>query len=114
LLRAGEDATIVTYGILVNEALDAAALLGRLGVAAGVVKITRLAPLDTGGVLPLLSGRVYLLEDNRGVLPLSLSGAALNTGNRFVPHGTIAQQMAFCGIDGASVAARIAWDFDKA
>jgi 1-deoxy-D-xylulose-5-phosphate synthase len=114
LLRAGEDATIVTYGIRVNEALDAAALLGRLGVSAGVVKITRLAPLDTGGVLPLLSGKVYLLEDNRGVLPLSLSGTALNTGNRFVPHGTIAQQMAFCGIDGASVAARIARDFGKA
>jgi hypothetical protein len=31
----------------------------------------------------------------------------VNTGDRFVPHGTLAELMRFCGLDAASVAARV-------
>ena len=45
-LRPGEDAVILTYGVLVNQALEAADLLEKKGVRAGVLKLNQIAPLD--------------------------------------------------------------------
>jgi pyruvate/2-oxoglutarate/acetoin dehydrogenase E1 component len=46
VLRPGDDLTIVAYGAMVTRALDAAAVLAEDGVAARVVDLRSLAPLD--------------------------------------------------------------------
>ena len=107
-LREGGDATIVTYGTAVNRAVAAAERAAARGVQVGVVKITRLKPL----AIPeeLLLGRVYVLEENAGLLCDHMPGIPLNTGDRYIPHGTYAELMRYCGLDAASVADRIADD----
>ena len=45
-LRTGRDASLLTYGVLVNEALAAAELLAAEGIEAEVLKLNRIAPLD--------------------------------------------------------------------
>ena len=65
VLRQGTDAAIVTYGILTQQALRAAALLAGEGVSARVVKLNRAAPLDSDGICRALAGvkRIVAAED---------------------------------------------------
>lgn len=65
VLRQGTDAAIVTYGILTQQALRAAALLAGEGVSARVVKLNRVAPLDSSGICRALDGvkRIVAAED---------------------------------------------------
>jgi 1-deoxy-D-xylulose-5-phosphate synthase len=97
----GTDATIVTYGTMAGVAAEAAELLGRQGISAGVAKITSLKPLEPVET----SGTVFILEDNPGYLCHRMDGIPLNTGDRFIPHGTCEELLAYCGLDAESVAA---------
>ncbi|HEU5040529.1 MAG TPA: alpha-ketoacid dehydrogenase subunit beta [Gemmatimonadales bacterium] len=49
--REGRDLTLITYGGSLGKALDAAAELARDGVAAEVLDLRSLRPLDVGGIL---------------------------------------------------------------
>ena len=51
VLRAGTDATVVTYGACCAIALDAAATLESLGVSCEVIDVQTLQPFDVGHVL---------------------------------------------------------------
>ncbi|MDR0325619.1 MAG: 1-deoxy-D-xylulose-5-phosphate synthase [Oscillospiraceae bacterium] len=104
-LPSGRDATIVTYGAMTKIALEAAGNLERQGVSAGVVKISSLKPLED--IEPLCSGAVFILEDNPGYLCHRMDGVPLNTGDRFIPHGTMEELLAYCHLDAVSVAAAI-------
>ena len=105
VLRSGTDVTIVTYGILVNEALRAAEILADQGVSAEVVKLGRILPVPVDVILESLSktGRLISVEDvcaddcvgmkllavceqNRMVLNGS---RLLNLNNGIVPHGAV-------------------------
>ena len=114
-LRKGKDAVIVTYGTMVNEALEAAELLKAEGVSAGVIKLGVIAPVDlraldeltydTGCILTAeecaAEGSVgeYIAANLRGI-PV----CTLNLGSGIVRQGTVAQQRSRCGIDAASIA----------
>ena len=114
-LREGRDATLLTYGTMINVALEAARLLARRGVSAGVVKTDRIKPLSYDDIAPLVSGPLTVLEDNTGVLGTLCAAArsgetlCLNTGDRFVPHGTVEELLAHCGLDASAVAVRM-WE----
>lgn len=105
VLRSGTDVTIVTYGILVNEALRAAEILADQGVSAEVVKLGRILPVPIDVILESLSktSRLISVEDvcaddcvgmkllavceqNRMVLNGS---RLLNLNNGIVPHGAV-------------------------
>lgn len=45
-LRPGTDITLLTYGILINEALSAADLLAQRDISAQVLKLSTIAPLS--------------------------------------------------------------------
>ena len=64
-LRPGTDITLLTYGILINEALSAADLLAQRGISAQVLKLSTIAPLDPETVRTALTGtkRLLVLED---------------------------------------------------
>ncbi|MBI1916542.1 MAG: transketolase [Planctomycetes bacterium] len=51
VMREGTDALIVTTGVALKSALDAATLLGERGVAATVLHVPTIKPLDTEAIL---------------------------------------------------------------
>ena len=119
LLRDGTDITIVSYGIMINEALKAADILEKNGIHAAVLKINRVNPLMKDDVLPYIRGGALLsVEDvcdagcvGRRILALASENgvpvkkaALLNLGSGILPHGDTAALMKMSGIDGGSAA----------
>ena len=119
-LREGEDAAILTYGILVNQALGAADLLAQKGIRVRVLKLNQICPLDSGAVKEALSGteRLLVLEDCMATGCVGQRIAAIlaqermeprcltlkNLGGRFAPQGTVDQLYKAFGLDARSVA----------
>ena len=62
--RDGEDATILTYGFMVKQALEIAAGLSRDGVEVEVVDLRTLSPLDVTSIFASVkkTGRVVIVE----------------------------------------------------
>jgi 2-oxoisovalerate dehydrogenase E1 component beta subunit len=64
----GEDLTIVTYGLMVHHALEAAAELGRDGVRVEVIDLRTLLPLDEDAIVASVqkTGKLLIVhEDTR-------------------------------------------------
>ncbi len=122
VLRPGDDLAILTYGTMVDEALQAAYLLEREGISARVLKLNSVRPLDLPPILDAArETRAVLVAEEcagtgcvgqrvasalleAGVAPRAL--ALVNLGDRFVPHGSVEQLRRLCGIDGQSIARR--------
>jgi pyruvate/2-oxoglutarate/acetoin dehydrogenase E1 component len=68
--RAGTDATILSLGLTVGRALDAAAQLASGGIEAEVIDVRSLVPLDTRTILASLNktGRLFTVEENPRLL----------------------------------------------
>jgi len=68
--RAGADATILSLGLTVGRALDAAAQLAASGIEAEVIDVRSLVPLDTRTILASLNktGRLFTVEENPRLL----------------------------------------------
>jgi 2-oxoisovalerate dehydrogenase E1 component beta subunit len=64
---AGDDLTIIAYGLMLHESLKAAASLEKDGVSAEVIDLRTLAPLDKSAILESVkkTGKVLIVyEDN--------------------------------------------------
>jgi transketolase len=66
-VREGRDCAILFHGSIAEEAFDAAARLGQAGIAAALVSVPCLQPLDEGALLEMLAGvpRVVTVEEHR-------------------------------------------------
>ena len=53
-MREGNDLTILAYGIVINDVLQAADLLAQQGISVEVVKLAQVAPLELTPVLASL------------------------------------------------------------
>jgi len=64
--REGEDATVVTLGLHVHRAMDAAEALAEDGIDAEVVDLRTLTPLDTETVLESVrkTGRLVVVDED--------------------------------------------------
>jgi len=64
-LREGEDATLVAWGAMIPECLDAAAQLADLGVNVEVIDVATLAPLDMQTILDSVkkTGRCVVVHE---------------------------------------------------
>lgn len=118
-LREGSDVTLLSYGVLINNVLEAAEELARHGIEAEVLKLNQIAPLDENFLLEAVhqTKRLLVLEDAFGVgcvgqrvaAILAQNGIALeqlilkNLGRTFVPQGSVAQLQKSCGLDAESV-----------
>ena len=105
ILRSGTDVTIVTYGILVNEALGACERLQAEGISAELVKLNRLDTPDDALIADSVgkTGRILVVEDTASIgcigtrilSQLALRGSApsasclRNLGSGIVPHGSV-------------------------
>lgn len=119
-LRGGADAAILTYGVLVNQALAAADLLAAQGIQAEVLKLNQISPLEYDMLAPWLTGKRLLAvaEDafgagcvgQRVAAILAQHGQApeklvlINLGKTFLPEGTVPQLEQEAGIDAAGIA----------
>ncbi len=122
-LRAGKDAVILTYGVLINQALEAAALLEKKGIQAEVLKLNQIAPLDGKTLCGYFEKTdiLLVLEDCFGAGCVGQRVAAIlakegrapkrlilkNLGRAFAPEGTVPQLEARFGLDAAAVATAV-------
>ncbi|MBR5570178.1 MAG: 1-deoxy-D-xylulose-5-phosphate synthase [Oscillospiraceae bacterium] len=114
----GKDAAIITYGTMLQNAMDAAALLQTEGKNITVIRLMNLSKQPVDALKEKLSGisRVFIAEEmaaNCGVshaLAYSLQDKniyGLNLGDQYVPHGSVDQLYAHCGLDSRAIADRI-------
>ena len=122
-LRPGKDVTLLGYGKMINNLLEAAALLERQGVDARVVKLNRISPLDYEMLEEPVAGTEMLLvaEDAFGAgclgqrltSILAEAGKAprrvilKNLGKTFAPEGTVPQLEHSFGLDAQGIASAV-------
>lgn len=129
LLREGRDVTLVCYGIMTNEVLDAAERLAAEGISAEVIKLSMIKPPDFDLVMRSLrkTGKLLISEDVCGagcVGSRILEEAAineihvraaklLNLGEGIVPHGTVAELLHDFGLDADGIVSAAMEMMDK-
>lgn len=117
--RTGDDVTLLTYGTMVNTALEAAELLETQGIHAGVLRLLSVSELDAAAVISAMgqSSHLVIVEESAahsGIHDALAAGVhewnadirvhARNLGDGFVPHGATAELYRLCGLDSASLA----------
>ena len=122
VLREGSDITLVSYGILINRVLAAAALLEQSGIHAEVVKLNNITPLDTKVVCESVrkSGSMLVAEDcvaagsvgQRLAAALTREGiqakiVLVNSGGDFVTHGSTQLLEQQLGLDPENLCRRV-------
>ena len=119
VLQPGDDITLISYGNMISETLQAAKQLQADGLSPEVVKLNSILPLDFETVVTSVkkTGRLLVAEEcvamncvgrqlassccEHGV---KLSALALcNLGEDFVTHGTVPQLRKLCKIDADSL-----------
>lgn len=115
------DITILSYGIMINEALAAAGQLAGQGYRVNVWKINEIsAQTETlsEDMIRTFARQIAVVEDvvqngsfSEAVLrTLEQNGRDVyrvhcyNTGNQFMPHGSVREIYRLCGIDHESIA----------
>ena len=120
VLREGKDITVVTYGIMINNVLQAARILEADGIYAEIVKLDVINPIDFAPIIESAekTGRVLTVEDvcssgsvgSKIFSQLAKSGIALNgsaaldLGDGVITHGAVEELEARYGIDAQSIA----------
>ena len=118
-LREGTDITLISYGIMINNVLEAAELLERQGVSAEVIKLPSVKPIDIGCIADSVRKTKHLVVVEDAICIgcagkeiaalLRISGIVVpmrlcNIGDRFVPHGSIAALHQMLRLDPKSIA----------
>lgn len=120
--HTGKDIAILTYGVLVNNAMEAAQILHNHGVEAAVVRLTQLAPLPISEIIDVLSEYkvIYVAEEIAGscgiraelamqltrVIP-DIKVFGVDLGNRYIQHGALDKLYDFYGLSGIKIAESI-------
>ena len=116
--RTGKDVTIITYGNLLENAMEAAAILAADGVEATVLRLLAVSDLKAETVLNKMSENpvAIILEEVcsgsgiREALAWELHSmnpecrfAGIDLGRDFVPHGSLKELHRHCGLDAAAI-----------
>ena len=117
--RRGADVTLITYGSLLDNVLEAAELLAKRGVEATVLRLLTLSALPVGQIAAFLSEnhRVVIAEEVcsgsgiREALAWELERICpdcrvdgVDLGGDFVTHGSVKELYRYYGLDGESIA----------
>ena len=121
VLRAGEDITLISYGKLIDQVLQAAELLEAQGIRAEVLKLPSVKPIDMGTIAASVRKTRHLLIAEEVVCigcagkeiaamlrtkGINVPTALVNIGDRYVTHGPVAKLYETLGLDGPSLAHR--------
>lgn len=120
ILRQGKDITLISYGMMINQTLEAAQLLEQVGIRAEVLKLNSLSSFDEQQVIRSVqkTGRLAVVEDccDTGCLGQGLEALLIengcqpaycrrfNCGVGFVPAGAVQQLYQLCGLTGRQIA----------
>ncbi len=126
VIKEGTDVTLVSYGIMINNCLEAARLLEKKGVSAEVVKINVIKPLDYSVLDRSLSktGKLMTVEDvctegsagEKIAEHIALSDIKLSylklldLRDGIVEHGSVAELQKKYGIDALSICTKFMED----
>lgn len=129
LLREGRDVTLVCYGIMTNEVLDAAERLAAEGISAEIIKLSMIKPPDFDLVMRSLrkTGKLLISEDvceagcvgsrileEAAINEIHVRAAKLlNLGEGIVPHGTVAELLHDFGLDADGIVSAAMEMMDK-
>ena len=118
--RQGKDVTLITYGSMLDNVLEAAALLAEQGVETTVLRLLTVSDLSAEEVIRKLSQNHTVLvaeEICRGsgirealawelqkIVP-DCQVFGMDLGRDFVPHGSQKELYKHCGLDAQSIAA---------
>ena len=85
VVREGGDVTIVTYGLMVHRAQEAAALLAKDGIEAEIIDLRTLSPLDMDTVLESVeaTGRLVVVDEAHPRCSIATDIAARVTQDAF-------------------------------
>lgn len=115
----GKDITLITYGTLLANVMEAAELLEQKGVHATVLRLLTVAPLPVEEIISEMSGtaHVIIIEEicnGSGIrealaweLQHKLPGCrvdGIDLGHRYITHGDTGHLYRHYGLDGASIA----------
>lgn len=118
VIKTGDRATVVSYGTMINEALDAEARLSEDGVSCDVIKLARIKPNNFSIVLESLkkTGRLVVVEDvaeadcvGERILSscekqgMTVKYSLLNSGEGIVQHGSVKELLHAVGADSSAV-----------
>jgi 1-deoxy-D-xylulose-5-phosphate synthase len=118
--RQGKDVTLLTYGVLLEQTMEAAQLLHQIGIEATVLRLTEIAEIDGALIRSAMpeTGVVVCLEETcagsgiKEMLAWELRKAdsdcrvyGMDLGRRFVTHGSIKELYHHFGLDGEGIAA---------
>ena len=118
VLREGSHITMIGYGKLINNLLEAAELLEQQGIRAEVIKLPSVKPLDMATIAASVRKTGHLLIAEEAVCigcaakeiaaQLRLAGIIvpnrlINIPDRFVTHGSIARLYEELGLDAKSL-----------
>lgn len=120
--RRGGDVTIITYGTLVQNVMDAAELLAQKGIHASVLRLMSVAPLPVEQILENVTdnAHVVVVEEVSGNCGISQSIAlelnrrrkgvrvdGIDLGCRYLTHGSVDALYKNYGLDADSIAGYI-------
>lgn len=121
LFRIGSDITIVTYGTLINQVIEAADILEQKGIHAEVLRLRTIKPLDMESICASVrkTGRLLVVEEAEGVgsvgneliqhlsqREIPVVFRAQNLGDRFVTHGSMQELYRYLNLDTSSIVRR--------
>lgn len=128
VFRSGKDVTILTYGTMINQVLEAAELLEQAGISAEVLRLARIKPLDLAPIADSVrkTGRLLVVEEAAaegslgeqviaGLAELGLEAQmdAMNTGDQFVTHGERKLLLESLGLDAQGIANHVKEAFPR-
>ena len=117
--RRGGDVTLVTYGSLLDNVLEAARLLAEEGIQATVLRLLTVSDLPGEEIAARMapgkpvvvaeetcsgSGIREALAWELGRLCPDCRVEGVDLGHRFIPHGSLEQLYRLCGLDSRSLA----------
>ena len=120
--RKGKDVTIIAYGILLQNALEAAEQLHQNGIEATVLRLLTTEPLPVDAVVGQASENPHFVVIEEACTGCGIREAlawelyhrvpgcrvdGMDLGHQYVTHGSVAQLHEHYGLDGQSVARHI-------
>ena len=113
------DITFISYGIMINEVLNAVRKLKQQGIRAEIIKVNEISDRSVQSLAEQIQNfakNIAVVEDvvQNGSFSECIATVApnknlicFNTGNRFMPHGSVKQVYEYCGIDSEKIAEKV-------
>ena len=114
--QQGKDVTLITYGVLINQVMEAARILSQMGIEATILRLMDLSCWNREELMAQLSENhcVVVVEEvcsGSGIreslcsqLGQNCKVTGIDLGADFVPHGATGKLYKLCGLDPDSIA----------